>query len=39
MLPDECDLHVTSPRGRHVAELAVEMLPGAAGLPEGNLIR
>ncbi|MFD8999573.1 lantibiotic dehydratase [Streptomyces sp. NPDC059582] len=34
MLPGESELHVTSPRGRHVAELAVEMLPGPAGLPE-----
>ncbi|MEU1532014.1 lantibiotic dehydratase [Streptomyces fagopyri] len=33
MLPGESELHVTSPRGRHVAELAVEMLPGQAGLP------
>lgn len=39
MLPEECDLHVTSPRGRHVAELAVEMLPGPAGLPEGDPTR
>ncbi|MGW1255224.1 lantibiotic dehydratase [Streptomyces sp. NPDC002513] len=34
MLPGEDELHVTSPRGRHVAELAVEMLPRPAGLPE-----
>ncbi|MER6440750.1 lantibiotic dehydratase [Streptomyces sp. NPDC001185] len=34
MLPGESELHVTSPRGRHVAELAVEMLPAPAGLPE-----
>ncbi|MFD4789373.1 lantibiotic dehydratase [Streptomyces sp. NPDC058459] len=27
MLPAEDELHVTSPRGRHVAELAVELLP------------
>ncbi|MFG2949205.1 lantibiotic dehydratase [Streptomyces adustus] len=33
MLPGEDDLYVTSPHGRHVAELAVEMLPGPAGLP------
>ncbi|MFS4092936.1 lantibiotic dehydratase [Streptomyces sp. AF1A] len=40
MLPEECDLHVTSPRGRHVAELAVELLPGpAAGPSEGDRIR
>ncbi|MGW0087128.1 lantibiotic dehydratase [Streptomyces sp. NPDC003393] len=39
MLPEECDLHVTSPRGRHVAELAVEMLPGPAGPSEGDRIR
>ncbi|GAA1044146.1 hypothetical protein GCM10009566_59350 [Streptomyces murinus] len=31
MLPGEDELHVTSPRGRHVAELAVEMLPAPAG--------
>jgi hypothetical protein len=34
MLPDENELHVMSPRGRHVAELAVELLPGPAGRPE-----
>ncbi|MFE2138098.1 lantibiotic dehydratase, partial [Streptomyces sp. NPDC059466] len=34
MLPGESELHVTSPRGRHVAELAVEMLPAPARLPE-----
>ncbi|MET7288117.1 lantibiotic dehydratase [Streptomyces sp. NPDC005573] len=34
MLPGEQELHVTSPRGRHVAELAVELLPGPAGRPE-----
>ncbi|MFG2881182.1 lantibiotic dehydratase [Streptomyces sp. NPDC048297] len=34
MLPGEDELHVTSPRGRHVAELAVELLPGPAGRPE-----
>ncbi|MFD1271512.1 lantibiotic dehydratase [Streptomyces kaempferi] len=34
MLPGESELHVTSPRGRHVAELAVEMLPAPASLPE-----
>ncbi|WP_107440038.1 lantibiotic dehydratase [Streptomyces sp. 142MFCol3.1] len=33
MLPGEDELHVTSPRGRHVAELAVEMLPGPVSAP------
>ncbi|MGD1223521.1 lantibiotic dehydratase [Streptomyces krungchingensis] len=33
MLPGEEELHVTSPRGRHVAELAVEMLPGPVSEP------
>jgi hypothetical protein len=33
MLPGEDELHVTSPRGRHVAELAVEMLPAPAERP------
>lgn len=35
MLPGEDELHVVSPHGRHVAELAVEMLPG----PEEDGIR
>ncbi|WP_323138602.1 lantibiotic dehydratase [Streptomyces sp. NBC_01571] len=39
MLPGESELHVTSPRGRHVAELAVEILPGPAGLPEEDPTR
>ncbi|MEW2521904.1 lantibiotic dehydratase [Actinacidiphila alni] len=30
MLPGEEELHVRSPRGRHVAELAVEIVPRAA---------
>lgn len=30
MLPAESELHVRSPRGRHVAELAVEIIPRAA---------
>ncbi|MFI9649370.1 lantibiotic dehydratase [Streptomyces sp. NPDC052040] len=34
MLPGEDELHVTSPHGRHVAELAVEMLPRPAGPSE-----
>ncbi|WP_234539899.1 lantibiotic dehydratase [Streptomyces shenzhenensis] len=34
MLPGEDELHVTSPRGRHVAELAVEILPAPPGRPE-----
>ncbi|MFJ6542696.1 lantibiotic dehydratase [Streptomyces sp. NPDC091385] len=34
MLPGEDELHVISPRGRHVAELAVELLPRPAGRPE-----
>ncbi|MFE3634284.1 lantibiotic dehydratase [Streptomyces sp. NPDC059168] len=34
MLPGENELHVTSPRGRHVAEFAVELLPGPAVPPE-----
>ncbi|WP_394815914.1 lantibiotic dehydratase [Streptomyces gibsoniae] len=34
MLPGEDELHVTSPRGRHVAELAIEMLPAPAARPE-----
>ncbi|MER8016649.1 lantibiotic dehydratase [Streptomyces griseoluteus] len=36
MLPAEDELHVTSPRGRHVAELAVELLPVAAARTEGD---
>ncbi|MER5602104.1 lantibiotic dehydratase, partial [Streptomyces sp. NPDC002265] len=39
MLPGEDELYVTSPHGRHVAELAVEMLPGPAGLPEEEATR
>ncbi|MEV7326337.1 lantibiotic dehydratase [Streptomyces sp. NPDC093970] len=39
MLPGEDELYVTSPHGRHVAELAVEMLPGPAGLPEEDPTR
>jgi hypothetical protein len=39
MLPGEDELHVVSPRGRHVAELAVEMLPGPAPLPEEDRTR
>ena len=39
MLPGEDELHVTSPRGRHVAELAVEMLPTPAGTPEEDETR
>ncbi|MEV5986989.1 lantibiotic dehydratase [Streptomyces sp. NPDC052051] len=39
MLPGENDLHVTSPRGRHVAELALEILPGPADLPEEDTTR
>ncbi|WP_079175233.1 lantibiotic dehydratase [Streptomyces malaysiense] len=38
-LPGEDELHVTSPRGRHVAELAVEMLPAPAGPPEKDEAR
>ncbi|MFJ6706695.1 MULTISPECIES: lantibiotic dehydratase [unclassified Streptomyces] len=34
MVPGEDELYVTSPHGRHVAELAVEMLPGPAGPSE-----
>jgi hypothetical protein len=30
MLPAQDELHVRSPRGRHVAELAVEIVPRAA---------
>ncbi|MFF2654558.1 lantibiotic dehydratase [Streptomyces sp. NPDC058045] len=33
MLPGEDELHVTSPRGRHVAEFAVELLPVPAATP------
>ncbi|MGW3246227.1 lantibiotic dehydratase [Streptomyces sp. NPDC001070] len=33
MLPAEDDLHVTSERGRHVAELAVEILPTGPAHP------
>ncbi|WP_328912718.1 MULTISPECIES: lantibiotic dehydratase [unclassified Streptomyces] len=37
MLPDENELHVRSPRGRHVAELAVEIVPRATGsAPHGR---
>ncbi|MFH8337197.1 lantibiotic dehydratase [Streptomyces sp. AM6-12] len=39
MLPGEDELHVTSPRGRHVAELAVEMLPAPAGPPRKDEAR
>ncbi|QHC33756.1 lantibiotic dehydratase [Streptomyces sp. HF10] len=39
MLPGEDELHVTSPRGRHVAELAVEMLPAPAGPPQKDETR
>ncbi|MGW8992242.1 lantibiotic dehydratase [Streptomyces zhihengii] len=43
-LPDEDDLHVTSARGRHVAELAVETTPQApatapAAEPRGEHVR
>jgi len=34
MLPGEHELQVTSPRGHHVAELAVEMLPTQATMPD-----
>ncbi|MEU6815420.1 lantibiotic dehydratase [Streptomyces sp. NPDC046860] len=37
MLPGEDELHVTSPRGRHVAELAVELLPVPAARPEEDV--
>ncbi|MBV2353994.1 lantibiotic dehydratase family protein [Streptomyces sp. J2-1] len=37
MLPGEDELHLTSPRGRHVAELAVEMLPAPAAPPAASL--
>ncbi|MER8119754.1 lantibiotic dehydratase [Streptomyces sp. NPDC094031] len=39
MLPGEDELHVTSPRGRHVAELAVEMLPAPAAPPKKDEAR
>ncbi|MEV8046564.1 lantibiotic dehydratase [Streptomyces griseoluteus] len=39
MLPAEDELHVTSPRGRHVAELAVELLPVPAARTEEDATR
>ncbi|MFR0355083.1 lantibiotic dehydratase [Streptomyces sediminimaris] len=39
MLPGDDELHVASPRGRHVAELAVELLPAPAGRTEQDTPR
>jgi hypothetical protein len=36
MLPGQDALHVRSPQGRHVAELALEIIPRPAAAPAGQ---